>query len=253
MQKDKIEENLKEIGLSPNEAKVYIAAIALGPSPVSALAKAADVKRTTVYPVIESLKQKGLMAVEVKGFKQLFRAESPEKLENVIELRKRQFEKNLPDLLSLYNQKETGGIIGYYEGREAIRNVYMDLLKDLRPHENYVVLSEGLAVFDALGKDWFFKFIQMRAKERPDVRVLYADNPWALEHKKLEQEHKIHIRMLPQGTKFFGNMTITSKRAFIHNFEDPIVGIVIENKVTIQVLRQMFDVMWDSVPDIKNN
>ncbi len=252
MRKELVEENLKEIGLSSNEAKVYLAAIALGSSPVSALAKASAVKRTTVYSVIESLKEKGLVAVELRGFKQLFRAESPEKLENVIELRKRQFEKNLPDLLSLYNQKETGGVIGYYEGKEAIRNVYMDLLSNLRPHDNYAVLSEGPAVFDVLGKDWFFKFIQMRAKERPDVRVLYADNPWALEHKKLEQEHKIRVRMLPKETKFFGNMTITPKSVLIHNFDDPIVGIVIENKVTLQVLQQMFDVMWDSVSDIAN-
>jgi hypothetical protein len=58
--------------------------------------------------------------------------------------------------------------------------------------------------------------------------------------------HKISVRWLPSGVKFVSNLTITPNRAFIHNFDDPMIGIVIENKNTIQVFQQMFEVMWSA-------
>ena len=85
MQKQEIKDVLIDFGLSEHEAAVYLSALSLGQSTVNQIAKHSGVKRTTVYPVIESLKRKGIMNVEVKGFKKLFVAESPDKLERIIE------------------------------------------------------------------------------------------------------------------------------------------------------------------------
>src|SRR3989338_8744923 len=79
---------LIKIGLSEHEATVYHSALALGPSTVLALSRASGVRRTTVYSVIETLKRKGLMAEELKGFKTIFFANSPNKLEQVLEERR---------------------------------------------------------------------------------------------------------------------------------------------------------------------
>ena len=95
---------------------MYLGALALGPAKVSDIAKAAEIKRTTVYPVIESLKQKGLMSLEVKGFKQLFVAEHPDKLDSMLELRKKELQDNFPALLGMYNLAGTESSIKYYEG-----------------------------------------------------------------------------------------------------------------------------------------
>ena len=60
---------LKDMGLSDNEASVYLSSLSLGPSTIQRIANNAKVKRTTVYTTIDTLKQKGLMNIEVKNKK----------------------------------------------------------------------------------------------------------------------------------------------------------------------------------------
>ncbi len=245
MNQKQLIEVLEDLGLSANEARVYLAGISLGPTTVDLISKNSDVKRTTVYPVIEQLKKKGLVSVHMQGFKKLYHTEKPEKLESILELRRAKFQKHLPDLNSLYKIENGAGVIGYHEGKDAIKNLYWSLLDTLKPGDFYDVISLGKSSFETF-KDWFPEFVSARAKLNLHVKVLYPDVPWAREHKRLEALHKISVRWLPSGVKFVSNLTITPNRAFIHNFDDPMIGIVIENKNTIQVFQQMFEVMWSA-------
>ena len=77
MADNKLIHTLESLGLSENEAKVYYAALTLGPASILNIARAAGIKRTTVYSVVEALKQRGLMVLEVKGFKQNYVAQDP--------------------------------------------------------------------------------------------------------------------------------------------------------------------------------
>ena len=75
---------LRELGLSENEAKVYLAMLELGPATVLEIAAKALMNRPTVYVQIESLKQRGLVSTQSKGKKQIFIAESPSHLESML-------------------------------------------------------------------------------------------------------------------------------------------------------------------------
>ena len=79
---------LNDMGLSENESKVYFMALSLGPTTILKLSQASELKRTTVYSVVESLKQKGLINTQVNGFKKKFVAEDPKKLEVILNSRK---------------------------------------------------------------------------------------------------------------------------------------------------------------------
>lgn len=69
MKNIKLLETLKDIGLDESEAQVYLTSLSLGPTTVLRIARGGETKRTTVYGIIESLKNKGLMKVELKGLK----------------------------------------------------------------------------------------------------------------------------------------------------------------------------------------
>ncbi len=101
MKQEKLQKVLEQMGLSGHEAAVYLAALSLGPSPILALARTSGVKRTTVYSVLTSLQKKGLMIREVRGWKTLFAAERPEKLEVIIESKKTDLIRALPDLSAM--------------------------------------------------------------------------------------------------------------------------------------------------------
>src|SRR3989338_7016281 len=139
---NKLINTLKTIGLTENEANTYLAAISLGPTTIQNIAKVADIKRTTVYSVIDSLKQKGLMREELKGWKKFFVAENPDKLEYIVEKMKDEIQNVLPEFNALYNFKSSGAFIKYYEGVEAVKSVYDGLIRDIKPHEDYLIISD---------------------------------------------------------------------------------------------------------------
>ena len=102
-------EQLKNIGLSDNEAKVYLAMLELGPSSVVDIARKAEINRPTAYVQIEFLKKRGLVSTQTKGKKQLYIAESPEHLGGLLDSQLHEISINketlsglLPNLLNLY-------------------------------------------------------------------------------------------------------------------------------------------------------
>jgi len=174
---------LQDIGLSENEAAVYVAGLSLGPTTAIKIARQTGIKRPTVYTVIESLKEKGLMNIEIKGFKQHYVSENPDRLEEVLEQRKKELNKKIPELQALFNLKGEEGSIKYYEGLEGIKSVYEGMIKDIKPHEDYVVISNLDKVLE-LDEKWFKDFFDRRAKLNINIRLLLQDTEKAREFKK---------------------------------------------------------------------
>lgn len=241
--KEKIIKTLEDMGLSENESRVYIASLSLGPSTVQNIAKAAEIKRTTVYTLIESLQKKGLMNIDIAGFKKIYNAASPEQLESVIDQKRENFKKQLPDLLSLYNLKGGESFIKYYEGKEAVMSVYENILKDIKPHERYMVVANAEKVFDIYGKR-FNQFVERRAKLNLDIQMIFQDSAWSREYKKYERNYNCSVRFLPKETDLVTNLVVTPQRVLIHQLNPPIIGIVIENKSVIQMHQEIFEILW---------
>jgi HTH-type transcriptional regulator, sugar sensing transcriptional regulator len=123
MSHNKLTQTLNTLGLNEKEARVYLSAITLGPTTILNIAKNSGLIRSTVYSVIETLKEKGLINIEINGWKKLFVAESPEKLEQLLELRRQEFKKHLPEFMSLYTLEQNESYIRYFEGKQAVRSV----------------------------------------------------------------------------------------------------------------------------------
>lgn len=243
-----LQESLKNLGLSEHEAQVYYASLALGPSTVLNIARAAGLKRTTVYYVIDALEQQGLMSVEVRGFKRLYAAESPEKLARLVDRRQDEFQRLLPEFSALYNLKGGESMIKYYEGLEAVKNVYESMLRDVRPHEDYLVVSDTQR-WTNLDPKYFLDFRKRRSKLNIRRKLLLQDTSTAREYRKFQANYGEIIKLLPKETKLVTNLMVIPRRVVIHQLTPPIMAIVIENKSVIQMHQQLFEILWKSIPD----
>lgn len=237
---------LKELGLSEHEAGVYLAALALGPTTILRIAQAAEIKRTTVYSVMDSLKQKGLVSIAIKGLKKLYVPENPEKLESILESRRAKLQILLPEFVSLYNLKGGGSFIKYYEGREGIKTVYENLLRDLAPHDFYLVVSD-MKQWYSLDEQYFQDFIERRAKIPLDIRALFQASPIASKLQQSKPIYKADVKILPSQTALTTNLVVTPGKVIIHQLTHPVQAIVIENKSVIQMHKEMFEIMWSSI------
>lgn len=247
-QREKLRKVLKNMGLSDHEAAIYLAALSSGPSSILSLARVSGVKRTTVYSVLNALQDKGLMIREVKGWKTLFAAERPEKLEAIIESKKSDLAKVLPDLSALYNLRGEEGTIKFFDGLEAVKSVYESLIQDVKPHEDYLIVSD-LEQWLKLDEGFFQDFVERRAKLPINIRMLVQPSEVARKHKKFEKAYNESIRFLPEGTKLTTNLVIIPKRVVIHQLVPPVFAMTIENPSIIRMHREQFEIMWKSLAD----
>ncbi|MES2023362.1 MAG: helix-turn-helix domain-containing protein [Patescibacteria group bacterium] len=246
MKEDKIIKELMELGLEEKEAGIYLASLVLGATTILKLSNQSGINRTTAYEIIESLERKGLMKKEIHGLKTLYSPEPPERLENTLETKRSLLAKILPELDGKYYLKSTGSSIKYYEGLTAIKNVYNDIIKDLKPRDFYYCIS-NTALWQNLEDDYFMKnhvekFTYMREINR---RLLFVDSPEAKRRKETEKNFNEKVRLLPKNSNIHTDMVITPYKIVTFQLHEPYVALVVENKTMIETQKEIFGLLWD--------
>lgn len=242
---DKLLENLSEFGLQENEARVYLASLSLGPTTILKLSKHSEVKRTTVYEVVDALERKGLMKKEIHVFKTLYSPEHPERLENTLESKRILLSRVLPELEGKYHLKGTESSIKYYEGLSSIKNIYDDLLKDLKPHDFYYVIS-NTAEWQSIDDNYFMKnHIEKLRDMNINRNVLFVDSPLAQKRKEIERNFNEKVKLLPKDANIHIDMAITPYKLVIFQLHEPLVALLIENQTMINAQKEIFELLWN--------
>lgn len=244
---EKLTSALERMGLTENESRVYFAALSLGPSAVLQLSRAAGVKRTTVYSVLDSLKEKGLMGEEPRGFKTIYVATNPDKLKEVLDERKTVLEKHLGELRTIYGLHESEGTLRYYEGLEAVKTVYEDILADANRSDFYFAIA-NIATWRSLDQSYFDRFSERRAKVFDNAKILLTDSERARYVKQFERNFNQEVKILPDGTELSTSLIVTPKRLVIHQYVPIASAIVIQTKSAIQMQKELFEIIWKTLP-----
>ncbi|OQB05623.1 MAG: Sugar-specific transcriptional regulator TrmB [bacterium ADurb.Bin212] len=246
MKNNKLIETLKNLGLSDHESRVYLACLSLGPSTILQIAQAAEVKRTTVYNVIESLKRLGLVRVDIQGFKQLYVADNPEKLEIMVNARRDELINSLPEFMALYNLKGGESFIRYYEGLEACKTVYENIIKEAKYGDFLLVVSDQATWYEQ-DPEYFQTFLERRSNIGLKVRKLLQYSPKIDELGWGTPKFNEEVKLLPADTQLTTNLFVTPSKVVIHQIIPPILAIEIENNSVVRMNKEMFEIMWGSV------
>ena len=123
-----LEKFLQEIGLSEKEAAVYLYLLKVDSDNIANIAKATDINRTTVYPILDTLMRKEFVEELKENEKSLFQARTPDRIESFIQEQKIKLEEQshvakdiIPQLKGIMREGGQRPIIEYYEGRDAIK------------------------------------------------------------------------------------------------------------------------------------
>jgi len=238
-----ITKKLMEMGLGKLDADVYLAMLSLGETTIIKISRVSGVKRSTIYPIIENLRRQGLVSINNKGFKKVYVAENPTRLSTIIDRKKDDLLSILPALSSLYS---TGGkdiLIKTYEGVEAMKSVYDELLNELRGGDQYLVIGDPER-WDSHARDYFKKYIKRRLKINIAARLLLSNSKTALEYKKFEKNFQEEVRILPKGYKIDSNVIITKNKIVMHQLDNVAITIVIESESVISLQQNLFEMLW---------
>lgn len=256
-----MEEELQKLGLNENEAKVYLAALSLGPSTASKLAEFTNIKRPTVYLALEGLAKLGIVSETFAQKKRLFRAEKPEKLEKLTKRMRRQvidaeqvLENLLPSLKNLPGQSAEEPQVEFHSGIEGLKNVALEI--SACPSSWYFFGSStkilekilGAERMDILHDSWALR----KDPNRPKIYLISDSGFYSLggvwEKTKTPWRE---MRVLPQTINAHSGLFIYEDKIAVISFEHQPFAAIIKSRQVAEVVKIMHTLIWKSLPESK--
>lgn len=238
-------DSLKKIGLTENEAKVYLALLEIGSSTAQQVAQKAELKRPTTYVQLETLMKRGLVTSFEKGAKTLFRAEDPEHLKQVLEKEKEEqkerasaLENILPGLGNLYLSAGERPRVRFFEGIEGLKTIQDEFLKSrVELVKSIANMDNVFASFPSHEKNYVPQRVQRGIKSR----LIYTSEKgdFLPTDEKMLRESKF-IPKLPLS----GDIAIYGKSVAISVPQKRPFGVIIESEEISKSLGAVFDLLW---------
>ena len=238
---------LIDVGLKEKEADVYLAILALGQGTASQIARKAHIVRTTVYDILSSLFDKGLVTLTGKEPKQEYVAESPDNLKIYLEseLAKKKTDLDdanntlIPQLKSIHNINNRPKVM-FYEGKEGLERVYEDTLSS---HEEILAYASVEDVSLAL-PHYFPLYFKRRAAKKIPIRAIFPDSPDARKLQTFDKEEMRTSVLVPlKKYGFHPEINIYDNKVMIASWREKL-GITIESSEIADVMKKVFELAW---------
>ena len=146
-------EILEELGLSPNEAKIYEGLLEIGQSSVPEIAVKIGVHKRNIYDIIPKLLRKGLIYQIADTKENRYAPLEPSKLSELLKEKETKLQNILPALNKQYKKNATREAVYIYKGVEGFKNYLRDILE----------VGEDVFFIGAKG-GWFDKELQTYIK-----------------------------------------------------------------------------------------
>ncbi len=249
MNTDNIIKNLVRYGLSESEAKLYCSTLALEDASVDRIAKHSNLNRTSSYPIFERLKSMGLVSEGRKNKKTIFKAVRPETLIDLLEDRKDYINSILPDLKSLFDISRGKPNVSFFEGTEGLKTVMNSILNEAK---EICILGEGESFINAI-PGWTEAYVAKRAKKNIKARMILKASPYSVKSLKLINQgnsqinNLLKVRVLPEAYRIdYSGFDIYNNKVVLYSFEKHSYATVIESNVISQMMKIVFDILWES-------
>ena len=243
----------EDLGLSPNEARIYDALITYGGSGVSTIALRSKVHRSNAYDSLHRLIEKGLV-YEVFGQREtLYEAVDPGKLLEFLEEKQRKLQSAMPSLLSRYQKHRAPEQAYIFKGVEGVKN-YLRLA--LKTGEDIYSLAAKGAWFDPRLQtftEWFLK--EAKKKGMKYHHIFDHEVRSALPHvlKSVGKPYKFLPKDFSTDSTMdiFGDHVVTFNGLGLGKLRDDLTIFVMVSPGLAESYRTWWKCLWEKLPETK--
>jgi len=243
---------LRLIGLSQNEQRVYLALFNTGIVSVRELTEILNIKRTSLYLYLSELKEKGFVSEITDKKKKYFQAVNPSGLKKVVKTKIEELEKiekSIPSLISQFksskskkgrtNTKTYKGIISIPDLVQDVANSKTDIyfLGSIKSLQHY------------LGFD-FLEKIYTRTRRRNLKITDYLISDWAastIRRYHEEEERFSKIRFLPPSLNPKGCFVSFNNKLIVGQFFPEPNATVFEDLTMVELFKIAFLSLWEKL------
>lgn len=240
--------DLMGLGLTNNEAEVYIILLKLKEAKAYDIAKYTPISRSHVYDSLNILLGKGLVNYIIKGKAKLFRITDPNNLISILEVKEESILKQKEDLkkkIEDLKEKETiaKSKVEVYEGIEGIKYILNDVIKDgIEKKYREALVSNSLSVgeFTKFVPEYILqRYLNLRKKHKIWSKHLYAKGEKTIKHPFFKAKILPKEYFSDKVSHFiYGNKIVY----FILTLR-PLV-IRIESEEVAELYKKQFELLW---------
>jgi len=239
------EQILEEIGLSRNEAKIFVSLLDLGSSTAGKIAEKSNVHRTNVYDALERLIEKGLVSFVIKGKIKLFESTDPKILMSLIKEKENKLQTIMPQLLLSQQLAKDKSEAHIYQGVVAVRNMLNHFVELGQPRYTYGVPKRAS---EMITKCFLENYHRRRANAKIPMKMIY--NSDAKERVKwLNKQPYTETRYSAPDCDSPVSTTICGDEVVMTLYDDTPLTIQIKNAKIAQAYKRYFDVLWSHAND----
>lgn len=252
-----IEHILTKIGLSDNEAKIYLALLPIGSAPASILGKRTNLPRSTAQFTSEQLFKQGLFKKTQKGQAFIYIAEPPEKLFYLVEQEIEEAEQKETDLQrikgqlqQLYNPSAIIPQIKFYSTPEETLNILDEIIDQVEENGEIFSFAKILEKKDILPQTEkaLSRFIEKRMKKKIYAKVLTQYNKIGKLLQKNDSNNLRETRLIDLPNLGFsgGEMFFIKDKIYTLSQEgQTFFAFMVESESITAMNKALFDFAWN--------
>jgi len=249
--KNMINKFLQDIGLSDKEALVYLELLREEKSPVLDLSKKTNILRTSVYPILDNLLEKGLVSEIKVGKKIFFQAEAPERIGSYIESQKIRLEEQsqlanefIPQLKSLSRQTGEKPIVKIYEGREGIFKANEESFGYSKTDKNEIAYF--IYPYDLLENLFSTQEIVKSRAQRTNRQIRSQAIYTYSKGERPESENSVRVKIDGNKYPIKCDISIYKDMVRINTLSKSLSSLIIKSQDIADTLKSIFKVAFDN-------
>jgi len=241
-----------DLGLSPNEAKIYKALLDLKKGSIWNISSYANIHRRNTYDAIQRLIDKGLVFQVLPKKFLTYAPVNPEKLREMVEEKTSELELAMPFLLKKFNTVNQSQSIYIYKGIAGLKNfinLQLEVGKTI-----YGIGTKG-TWFDPRISKFAIKANAIYTKKKMRNKTIYD---WELrDHKDIRSilgnEHKFLPKQYSSQSTVavFGDYVAIYSGVNVRQLDEDITIFIMKDKTLAQDYLKWFNFMWDHLPEPK--
>lgn len=232
---------LKKIGLSDKQAKVYWAILNLGTCTILEIARQCGLKRPTVYNIISELAPLGLISKVPLDKKIYFKAENPLQLINLLKKKEGALNQIIPLLQTAFTKTLDKPSVKVLEGEDAMLTVRDDWFtaKEIR-------FFGSIKLLQSVFPEHMEKVMKWIKKNKIITKDLLANSPEDLAYAQKTANDHYQVRISPPDLPFKIDCAIYNNKLTIFSMMESLFVVVIEDKNIVESFRHLHELAWRS-------
>jgi len=256
-----LKNKLIRIGLTREEIAVILYVAENNETKVASISNKLKISRSSLYRLIDSLEQKGLIKKVLTTQGNNITLSNLENLKNQIEERKQEIEQQLNgfeeltnSILALKKLNKPSPEVRYFEGKEGIRQIIWDTLKSKNTIRCYTNAIRKEIVGAKWLTDYCLRFVNNNLDEKVLGDQIYAENSYqpyggrqkyylpVIEYFRRSDERILNIPFL----KIKGEIYIYNNIFSFYTWEgEKLIGAEIQSEFISLTQSSIFDVIWN--------